>query len=127
MKDKGFSVAGLVSVLVLTACGDRAEDLGWLPPPTPNGCAIHLFAAPAFQQNAANDIIEGAGKFSNLKTLPGATKNWTDQVKSILIGRKAIIQTWEMENFQGATNIYKESEFAPDVSTFNSMQVDCFN
>lgn len=122
-----------LSLLGLTACAGQSggTNPGMNPPGTgltgpSQQCYVHLFDSDAFDSTDANNVINDAGRFANLRNLPGATvTDWDGEMDSFKVGLAATVRVWTEEDFQGATQTYQPSAEEPDTTGFYSMDITC--
>ncbi len=118
-----LAAAGLACVLVSRA--------SWAQGYPPNGCWVHIWEDENFQDSS--DIIAGPGSWSNLRKLPGASKeDWGDQIDSLTVGPRATVELWEDENYEDNHVVYGPGTEKtnlrgdPDMGdTADSMRISC--
>ncbi len=90
-----------------------------------NPCSVHLWDGKNFTDS---DItINGAGRYSNLRTLPGANnKDWGDEADSLKVGSAATVKAYKEENFKGSSVTYNPGTQHPKVSEEpSSLEIVC--
>lgn len=90
-----------------------------------NPCSVHLWDGKNFTDS--NIVINGAGRYSNLRDLPGANgKDWSDEADSLKVGSAATVKVYNEENFQGNVEIYNPGTQHSKVSEEpSSLEISC--
>lgn len=90
-----------------------------------NPCSVHLWDGKNFTDS--DIVINGAGRYSNLRTLPGANnKDWGDEADSLKVGSAATVKTYKEKNFKGSSVTYNPSTQHPKVSEEpSSLEIVC--
>lgn len=68
---------------------------------TGGGCWIELFDSDNFDTDDDHFELTKSGRYADLKKLPGADKDRTDEADSVRVGSSANVTVWEDENFKG--------------------------
>lgn len=90
-----------------------------------SSCFVHLWDGKNFTDR---DIrIEGPGRFSNLRDLPGSNgKSWDDEADSLKVGPAATVKTWKKMDFKGASQTYEPgSEHSKLSEEPSSLEITC--
>ena len=92
---------------------------------TDNACSVHLWDGKNFTDS--DIVINGAGRYSNLRNLPGANgKDWEDEADSLKVGSTATVKAYEEENFQGNVETYNPGTQHPKVNEEpSSLEISC--
>lgn len=116
-----FALAGCV------AMGANGGKNGEGNPELPaNGCYVHLFDGDNFDANDDNFVLTEPGRYADLKELPGADKDWTDEADSLIVGPNATVIGWSETNFQGTEVTYESDSRHPDVDDEpSSLELTC--
>lgn len=116
-----FALAGCV------AMGGSGGGSGQPNPDLPaNGCYVHLFDGDDFDANDDNFVLTEPGRYADLSDLPGASKDWTDEADSLIVGPNATVIGWSETNFQGTQMIYEPGSRHPDVDDEpSSLEMTC--
>lgn len=90
-----------------------------------NPCSVHLWDGKNFTDS--DIVINGAGKYSNLRNLPGANnKDWSDEADSLKVGSAATVKAYKEENFKGSSVTYNPGTQHPKVSEEpSSLEIVC--
>ena len=73
--------------------------------PAQNPCFVQIWEDENFGDN--NDVIFGPGRWSNMRSLPGANKgDWGDEIDSLKVGPSATVTVWEDEEFGDNSQTY---------------------
>lgn len=98
------------------ATGDTADD----------GCYVHLFDEDHFDERDRNFRLTQPGKYADLRNLPGADHDWTDEADSIRVGPTATVTIWPRTNFEGqAQTLEPGSEHADLHDEPQSLELAC--
>lgn len=92
---------------------------------TDNPCSVHLWDGKNFTDS--DIVINGAGRYSNLRNLPGANnKDWSDEADSLKVGSAATVKAYKEENFKGSSVTYNPGTQHPKVSEEpSSLEIVC--
>ncbi|PSB30638.1 hypothetical protein [Chlorogloea sp. CCALA 695] len=92
---------------------------------TNNPCSVHLWDGKNFTDS--NIVIKGAGRYSNLRNLPGANnKDWGDEADSLKVGSAATVKVYKEENFKGTFVTYNSNTQQPKISEEpSSLEIVC--
>lgn len=92
---------------------------------TDNPCSVHLWDGKNFTDS--DIVINGAGRYSNLRNLPGANgKDWGDEADSLKVGAAATVKAYKEENFKGSSVTYNPGTQHPKVSEEpSSLEIAC--
>lgn len=90
-----------------------------------NPCSVQLWDGKNFTDSSI--VINGAGRYSNLRTLPGANnKDWGDEADSLKVGSAATVKAYKEENFKGSSATYNPGTQHPKVSEEpSSLEIVC--
>lgn len=90
-----------------------------------NPCSVHLWEGKNFTNS--DIVINGAGRYSNLRTLPGANNtDWGDEADSLKVGSAATVKAYKEENFKGSSVTYNPGTQHPEVSEEpSSLEIVC--
>lgn len=78
-------------------------------------CWVHLYDGDRFDEREPNFRLTEPGRFANLRELPGATQDWTDEADSIRVGPKATVTIWSQTDFQGPSQVLQPGSEHPDL------------
>lgn len=71
----------------------------------PNPCYVQIWEDENFEDSS--DVINGPGRWNNMRNLPGANKSdWGDQIDSLKVGPAATVIVWEDEGFEDNSQTY---------------------
>ena len=92
---------------------------------TDNPCSVHLWDGKNFTDR--DIVINGAGRYSNLRNLPGANnKDWGDEADSLKVGSAATVKAYKEENFKGTSVTYNPGTQQSKVSEEpSSLDITC--
>lgn len=95
------------------------------PTGTNNPCSVHLWDGKNFTDK--NIVINGAGKYSNLRALPGANgQDWSDEADSLKVGSAATVKAYKKENFQGISVTFGPNTQQPKLEEEpQSLEITC--
>lgn len=124
--------ARMITALMMTGSALLLPGLGRdaiAAPPTGNsvgsnhGCSVRLFDGDHFSDDSIE--ITKPGRYANLKKLPGAKQDWTDEADSLKVGAGATVTIWEHEGFKGASKTYQPGSEVPSVDEASSLELRC--
>ena len=92
---------------------------------TDNPCSVHLWDGKNFTDS--DIVINGAGRYSNLRNLPGANnQDWGDEADSLKVGSAATVKAYKEENFKGTFVTYNPGMQQSKVSEEpSSLEIAC--
>ncbi|MGH8162287.1 MAG: hypothetical protein ACRESR_09150 [Gammaproteobacteria bacterium] len=127
MKVRLLATLGLPAMaisVILAGCGAQGASGGGSGDSASNGCLVHLYDGGDFEGD--NVVINKPGRYANLKNLPSAKQNWTDEADSFKVGSAATVKVWGKTDFQGSSKTYrpgsKEASADPEPS---SLELSC--
>lgn len=78
-------------------------------------CWVHLYDGDRFDAREPDFRLTEPGRFANLRDLPGATQDWSDDADSIRVGPKATVTIWSQTDFQGRSQVLQPGSEHPDL------------
>lgn len=140
MKNRRVIFSGLaatvLSLPIMTACQPNAPTASTTTntsgavlvqntTQTEKPCSVHLWDGKNFTDS--DIVINGAGRYSNLRNLPGANgKDWGDEADSLKVGSAATLKAYKEENFQGSSVTYNPGTQHPKVNEEpSSLEISC--
>jgi hypothetical protein len=88
------------------------------------GCYVQLFDGSKFEDN--NFKLRKPGRYTDLKKLPGADKDWTDEADSLKVGSGATVTVWSKTGFTGNSQKLKAGSEHPDLDVEpSSLALSC--
>lgn len=89
-------------------------------------CYIHLFDGDDFDDTDDNFKLTEPGEYKDLKNLPGADEDWTDEADSAKVGSAATVTVWKDTGFSGTSKELKPgSEHASLEPEPSSLKMTC--
>jgi hypothetical protein len=89
-----FALAAVIALLATVAWSRSGGAQGY----PQDGCWVQIFEDENYQDSS--DIVAGPGSWTNLRKLPGASKeDWGDEIDSVKVGPHATLELWEDEDF----------------------------
>lgn len=111
----------IFSTLMLLSCSKEndKDDNG----NNKSDCFVQLFDGDNYTDD--NIIVKGPGEYSDLKNLPGANKNWTNEADSFKSGKNTTVTFYSEINFQGESVTFKNGEEKSSMNEPSSMKITC--
>jgi hypothetical protein len=97
----GGATSGPQSTASTGSGGDATAQAGG------GGCYVHLFDAEDLKKSDGDFKLTKPGRYADLKNLPGADEDWTDEADSLEVGSAATVTIWPKTNFQGKSQKLK--------------------
>lgn len=109
--------------LVLSGCGTSSgeelpgngDSAGDGDSGAKDGCYVHLYDGDDFDERDDNFRLEEPGRYSDLRSLPGSSRNWDDEADSLKVGPKASVTVWSERDFKGNKQEFKAGDEEPDL------------
>lgn len=99
---------------------DPASDSGG------SDCYVELFDAENFDEGDDHFRLTKPGRYPDLKNLPGADQDWTDEADSIRVGSAANVTIWKDKDFTGTeSRLDPGSEHAKVDPEPSSLELSC--
>ena len=94
-------------------------------PPSAYPCYVQLWNRHYFEGESV--LLYGPGVWPSLQSLSGSTiGNWNDEADSLLVGPRAVLRTWEDEQFAGDVSLYGPSTQEGNVrEDIQSLEITC--
>jgi hypothetical protein len=109
-----------------TASGSNGSPGGASAQAGGAGCYLHLFDAEGLKKSDGDFKLTKPGRYDNLKNLPGASEDWTDEADSLEVGSAAKVTIWPETNFNGESHKLKPGSKHPSVdSEPSSLTMSC--
>lgn len=91
-----------------------------------NDCYVELFDGDDFDPDDDHFKLTGPGEYKNLKDLPGADQDWTDEADSVRVGSGAHVTIWSETGFSGEKSTLDPGSKHPDVDVEpSSLKLSC--
>lgn len=86
---------------------------------------MQLFDSDDLDENDDNVTVTDAGRYTDLRSLPGAGTDWTDEADSIRVGPDATVTVWAQTGFAGQSSTLKPGDHAHLDPEPSSLVLDC--
>jgi hypothetical protein len=121
------TLASLALIVTTVACGgSRSQYRAITTMPSPDGCYLQVWDQPRFA--GASDFINGPRRYDNLRDVPG-NRRWTNRIKSVRLGPRAIAIAWSDEQFRGKNAVLiadsRQGTFPTVPATIQSLEIRC--
>lgn len=89
-------------------------------------CYVHLFDGDDFDEDDSNFILTEPGRYEDLRDLPGADKDWSDEADSLKVGPSATVTIWSEPGFSGTETKLEAGSEEPDLDDEpESLELEC--
>lgn len=93
---------------------------------SPSGeCFVHLYDGDNFDETDDNFRLEQPGRYGDLSSLPGASKNWDDEADSMRVGARAHVTAWPEPDFGGTAREYPAGDYPEVDPEPRSLELTC--
>lgn len=86
-------------------------------------CLVQLFTDENFSGDSIT--VKGPAEFANLRELPFADKDWTNNVKSLKTNKNATLTVWSYPDFNGDSVVIEVGSSNAAINSFGSMKIQC--
>jgi hypothetical protein len=122
----GFAGLLLVFTTVSIACGGRLPHVAARTMPSPDGCYVEIWDQPQFR--GASDFLNGPRRYGTVREL-GKSQDWSDRIRSLRLGPRAIATVWSEEQFRGVALTLAQGRLpqraAPIAPRIRSINIAC--
>lgn len=129
------AIAAVSLMFAVSACSDASDDSSSSSTPSDSpsssdggdsGCYVQFFDSDDLDESDDNFKLTQPGDYEDLKSLPGADMDWTDEADSLEVGPGATVTVWSDTGFDGPSKKLEPGNKYPDVDPEpSSLKMSC--